>query len=106
MSIPRFASFYKALADRASAASYVETLLRHEKERREFEEKHKKTLDSIYDRIEKCANNGGIRMFFQNDSPAEPLNAPEIQSYLVKKGFEFSYNTIEWWNIKEEDELK
>jgi hypothetical protein len=102
-SIKRSTFYLKELAKKAQISRYLETMVEEEVNREKWEKDNKQIIEKSYTMIENAAKTGAIRMFKKKDNSFVFENA-ELKSYLLRNGFQFTYNTIEWWD--EEKELK
>ena len=107
-SFRRTAQYAKELAEIAQKQHCLNHIIQREQERANFEAIYAHDLNRAYELIEKHAKQGAIRIFENNatyrkeDEDVSVLFKDPIKNYLMSQGFQYTYNTIEWWNIEKE----
>jgi hypothetical protein len=67
----------------------------------------KKDLEIVFQYIEGSANQGAVRIQNWSWSTPEPIRKllfedEEIQNYMIRNGFRYSTDTIEWYHAEKE----
>ena len=99
----RSANYMKALVEKAHATKRVADMLHYESATHVFEAREKQVLDDLFAAITKRASQGFTYLTYTEEPVLKRL---ELKAYLVKKGFTFDYNAMNWDNPVPTNELK
>ena len=108
MSFRRSAIYMNNLVKIANMEATIANRIQDERKYFELEERRKLDLEIVYKHIEEHAKRGAVRVFnWEHATPAHIrkllFEDQEIQKYLRKSGFMYTYNSIEWYHAEERD---